>query len=175
MEIWKQYKNTNYEISNTGKVRNKKTKKELKQQKKYNGKIENDYMCIGLYINKKGIKKRVHRLVAECFLENYDENMEVNHKNSIRYDNRVDNLEMCTREYNHDYSIKYGNGTRRRTVYAIDKDGKKIEFNGLWSASKFINNQRNTDIRLDHICSNIKQVLSGKVKTAYGYKWGEYK
>lgn len=173
MENWKQYKNTIYEISDMGNVRNKKTKKILKQHKKYNDKIDNDYLCIGLYVDGKQIKKRVHRLVAECFLNNYDENLEVNHKNNIRYDNRLVNLEMCTREYNHEYSLKHGNGIKRRPVYAIDEEGNKIEFNGLWGASKYINEKRNTKIRLDHICNNIKKALAGEVKKAYGYVWQE--
>ena len=119
----------------------------------------------------KKVKKSTHRLVAECFLENYSEKLEVNHKNNIRYDNRLENLEMCTREYNHNYSVEKGYGIQKRPVYAIGEDGRKHEFNGLWAASKFINEQRGVNYNLNHVCNCIKYAINDCKKTAYGFKW----
>ena len=48
----------------------------------------------------------IYRLVAEAFLPNPNNLPIVNHKNEIRNDNRVENLEWC----DHDYNIKYSNG-----------------------------------------------------------------
>lgn len=171
--IWKRYRDSNYEISTLGEVRNIKSKKILKQHKKYNGKKENDYMKISIVIKGKRIKKSVHRLVAECFLEEYSEELEVNHKNCIRYDNRLENIEMCTKQYNHDYSVEKGFGTKRRPVYLEDGNGEKIYFNGLWAAAQFINRQRGTNLNINHICSRIKVALNKDNRTAYGYKWHE--
>lgn len=66
------------------------------------------YLHITVPINtERGISQKVlyiHRLVAEAFLENPENKPEVNHKNFIRRDNRVSNLEWCTVEENSKYS-----------------------------------------------------------------------
>lgn len=56
--------------------------------------------------NRKGYK--VHRLVAQTFIPNPDNLKEVNHKNGDKTDNRVENLEWCTRKYNLDHARKNG-------------------------------------------------------------------
>ena len=170
--VWKQYRDTNYEVSNTGLVRNKNTKKVLAQYKKNSGKYENDYLRVSMYINSKDILKSVHRLVAECFLDDYREDLEVNHKNFIRYDNRVENIEMCTKEENFIYSVTNNRTSKRKPVKAISiTTGEEFSFSGLWSAGKFVNNVLETHKNIDHICNNIKNNIKGKSKSSYGYRW----
>lgn len=128
-------------------------------------------MRVSLYLDGKDKIIPVHRMVAECFLEDFNENLEVNHKNNMRWDNRVDNLEMTTKEQNYQYSLTNGNGSQRKPVYAIDMQKNKLKFKSLWEAGRFIKGKYNKNVEIDHICTNIKQNLKGKCGSAYGYEW----
>lgn len=97
-EVWKQYLDTQYEVSNLGNVRNKNTKAVLSQEDTGNG-----YLCVGLQMDKGVYKKtRVHRMVAMAFLEfqRTEERNEVDHINGNKSDNSVDNLRWCTHKEN---------------------------------------------------------------------------
>ena len=108
MEIWKDIKGYEglYQVSNKGHVKslgNNKTRKEkiLSLKPESHG-----YVKVKLCKNNKREHKYVHRLVAEAFLPNPDNLPVVNHKIDDfehRSDNRVENLEWCTVEYNNNY------------------------------------------------------------------------
>ena len=85
-----------YEVSTVGRFRNKRTGKYLCGTAVHNG-----YQHIGLMLGGVQVTKLSHRLIAETFLEKPSEkHSDVNHKNKIRSDNRVTNLEWSTRSYN---------------------------------------------------------------------------
>lgn len=106
-EQWKPIRETDgkYEVSNFGHVRTNGKRPGLltltKQPSGYR------YAMIELS-NGKQRNCRVHRLVAQHFLPNQDNLSEVNHKDGNKDNNRVDNLEWCTRSHNVKHSFDTG-------------------------------------------------------------------
>ena len=89
---------SNYEVSNTGLVRNFKTQCIRKTRIDHKG-----YEILTLYKydnGKRYMSERIHRLVAEAFIPNLDNKPQVNHINGIKNDNRLENLEWSTNSEN---------------------------------------------------------------------------
>lgn len=121
-------------ISNTGIVKslprnNKKKETLLKESDNGNG-----YKKVGIQEN--GVLKNVyiHRLVAQAFIPNPLNKKEVNHKNGIRHDNRVENLEWVTSSENNIHAIRFlgrksakGNPKVCKPVCKLDLEGNVLE------------------------------------------------
>ena len=106
-KIWKDIKGYegHYQVSNFGKVKSIKFRKNriLKNLKHTNG-----YFIV--FLCKDGIIKGqlVHRLIIEHFILNPDNKPWTNHKNGIKTDNRISNLEWVTASENQFHSYKNG-------------------------------------------------------------------
>jgi hypothetical protein len=69
----------------------------------------NGYLCVALRkeVNKKKTV-RVHRIIAQSFIENPNNYPIINHKNGIKTDNRLENLEWCSYSGNNQHAYDTG-------------------------------------------------------------------
>ena len=75
---------------------------------------------------------KVHRLVAMFHLPDYSEDLQVNHKNGIKTDNRVENLEMVTNSENALHAWRVLDSTeRRKKMSEITKKRMEERKNGI--------------------------------------------
>lgn len=85
-----------YQVSNIGRVKSIKfIKHRILSQTDNKG-----YFKIGFILNGKYTNIGVHRLVGLSFLDGYKDGLEINHKNGIKRDNRVENLEWVEHSVN---------------------------------------------------------------------------
>ena len=90
-----------YKISNIGNVYS--CKKEIIMKTRFD---KDGYKQINLYKNGKNYTLKIHRLVANAFIENKYNKPQVNHKDGNKANNRVDNLEWCTNYENRRHAVE---------------------------------------------------------------------
>lgn len=176
-EIWKDIQGYEglYQVSTMGNVKRIvgyqcKTERVLKPQADKDG-----YLCVKLHKHHTQLKNvKVHRLVANAFIENIDHKTSVNHINCDKSDNRVENLEWATdteqmahasmmgRLYFSDNQRKNIQAALNKPVECLDKRGNSIKtFHSIKDAAEYTGTNRTC----------ISACLHNKRHTAGGYAW----
>lgn len=139
------------------------------------------YLVVDLMVDGQKIKKLVHRLIAETFIDNYSEELDVNHIDCNKTNNVASNLEYITRAENLEHARLHGliipsekqihqraiikdisRALREKVVAMFDKKGRLLEtFDALSDA----NRKYGFDI------SAISRAARGLQNTSYGYCW----
>lgn len=110
MEKWIPMKEIDtYEISNEGRIRNKKTHRVIKTAVNKKG-----YEQVCLRKNKQQVTRSVHILVADSFYDGEHEDYDVNHIDGNKTNNHIGNLEFCTRQENMIHAFQTGLKTPSR-------------------------------------------------------------
>lgn len=190
-EIWKPIPGYEglYEVSTKGRVKKLERVTVRKNGRKYHKKERilkswtnyKGYLCVNIYSNE-GKQKyaTIHRLVAKAFIPNPDNKPQVNHKDEVKTNNCVENLDWMTAKENNNY------GTRiERITKAIDKDTRKA----ICEAARKVNSKPVTQYSKDEKFikvwssiaeagrqlgfshSSISKAARGAQKQAYGYIW----
>lgn len=150
-EIWKDIEGYEglYAVSNLGRVKSYDKWIERKSDKGYLMpgrmmkliKITNGYITVSVRKNGNVKVLYVHRLVAQAFLDNPNGYGEVNHIDENKENNKVNNLEWCTRKYN----CNFGHRNDSKMVatlaraYVTDEVYFETEFNSQTEAGKKLN------------------------------------
>lgn len=142
-----------YEASSLGDIRRSETGKVYSQSVSSEG-----YLSIAIYADGKRKWRRAHRLVAEAFLGPAD-GREVNHKNGIKTDNRIENLEWCTKSENIRHRF-YVLGKGIKEIVAIAECGCTKSFPSIEEAG-----------RQGFHTGRIYECLNGIAETHKGYRW----
>lgn len=122
----------NYKVNKQGIVVSKSRVSLQKNGKKYTVKekimrpqIDNTgYIVFGLRNNKKETKKvYLHRILAECFIINNENKPCVNHKDGVKYNNSLSNLEWCTYKENNIHAFETGLQKKGKDHHYYNKKG----------------------------------------------------
>lgn len=161
-EVWKDIKGYEnlYEISNFGNVRNK--NKQIKKQYDNKG-----YLCVELFKKNKRKHFRIHRLVMMAFNDNSDHKLDINHIDGNKYNNKIDNLEWCTRKENLKHAVRTGLNKQSIKIVA-EKNNKIIKCYSIADSYNQIKKIENINCKEKTFKENVRRALNTNGEY-YGY------
>ena len=163
--MWKKFYldgiETDYSVSTEGIVRKDTTNYILSQSS------QQDYKFVTLLVQGKQKRMRVHRMVAETFLDNPENKPYVNHINGNRGDNNVENLEWATPSENTQHAVETGLfiSGRARPVIQYNLDGMRMAT--FASASEAARQTGGSQSKITMCCRRQRQ-------SANDYQWRYY-
>jgi len=157
-----------YSITKDGKVFSHRIKRNLRTFINNSG-----YEVVDLSKNGERKKHLVHRIVAEHFVDGFDKEKEVNHKDSNKLNNVACNLEWVTRGENVRHCIREGNHNiekaqiaakinNRKPVAMLDEEGNIL---------KIFNSAKEAEEKTGTLRTKISLVCNGHRKTTNGFAW----
>jgi len=183
----------NYTISEDGIIKN--TLTEWGKLRDVSHSINsNGYPCVHLRNGRTARTILLHRLLAAAFIPNPNNYPQVNHKNGIKDDYRLCNLEWCTAKMNIRHAIevlsvipkpaldinrvKYKKGNelayikRMKPIIRIYPNGESVEYLGVKQAAIVIINEGLSEAsRIGALESSIRLAARGGKKSCFGCKW----
>ena len=159
VEEWRKIKDyPNYEVSSLGRVRN--------GRKIFTGWKAGEYVKISLTKNKVSQNFRLHRIVAETFIPNPENKLQVNHLQGNKTDNRVCMLEWATHSENCQHSSDYIKVYKPISVSKIDVKTNQI--------IKTYEDMRDVE-KDNYLLSGVQRCYQGGRKTYKGFIWKQNK
>lgn len=189
-EEWQFIKETKkcYMISNYTRI--KSMKRNTAHERILKTRIGKDgYYYVNFSVNGKRLTKKIHRIVAETFIPDKSnfkytpkddlesiklEGLAINHKDGVKTNNNIDNLEWCTMSYNEIHANKLGlvphwmegltgkNCPFSKKIIQKTLDDKPIK---VWDSMSDV--KRELNIPVPHLV----RVCKGMRKSTRGFKW----
>ena len=171
MEEWKDvvgYEGI-YEISTLGNIREKEHKVKLRgnftrtqfAREKVKTVSANGYEVVTLHKDSRQKQHYIHRLVAEAFFEPDPERPFINHRDGVKTNNSIENLEWCDQAENVFHAYRHKLTSKSKTVICLET-GEKYDSTAEAARRVF------GDIRKQ---SGIRQCAAGIRHSAYGFHW----
>lgn len=156
-EFWKDIEDYEgyYQVSDLGNVKSIRRNKILKPSNQGQG-----YLQVVLCKSGKNKHCRVHRLVAQAFIDNPYNLSDVNHRNENKSDNNVNNLEWITNKDNNNYGTR--NERLSIPIVQLNKEGSLIT---KWKSGMEVEREKGISR------ANISKCCKGQSQTSGGFKW----